>query len=81
MKIHTNISGNYNIHRTNITNKTRNIDKAEVQFSSEPINADEKQFFSKMYPNKKEEITTHQFYKRDGKKTGVTLGSFIDMRG
>jgi len=81
MKINQNIFGNYNIHRTAATNRPKKLENAQLQFSTDPINVDEKRFFTKMYPQKKEEIESHKFYQRNGKMTGVSVGSLFDMRG
>ena len=81
MKINTNAIGNYNVHKTTQSRQTRKLANAEVHFTDEPINVNEKKYFARLYPQKKEEITSHQFYQRDGKRAGVSVGSLFDMRG
>ena len=42
---------------------------------------EEKKFFTKMYPNEKDQIVNYHFYSKEGDKNGVALGSLFDKRG
>lgn len=80
MKITTNSVGNYkpiNIHTlTNIKEvQSKNID------DSLNVSKEEKQFFTKLYPDEKDQINNYHFYSKDGNKNGVSLGSLFDKRG
>ena len=81
MKINTNAIGNYNLQRTIKIRPKRNIKSAEIKFSSQHISSDEKLFFAKMYPKKKETILHHNFYGRNGQMSGAAVGSLFDKRG
>jgi hypothetical protein len=58
------------------------IQKQEVQNNiSVKVSSDEKNFFEKLYPEKKSEIMDYHFYGREGKMSGVSVGSQFDKRG
>ncbi len=80
MKINTNAIGNYNLQRTHKVRPKNKIRDAEMKFSLDQISSDEKQFFVKMYPKKKEVIQNY-FYSKDGQISGVAIGSIFDKRG
>lgn len=81
MKINTNAIGNYNLQRTTKVRPKNKIQNAEIKISANGISQNEKLFFAKMYPQKKEEIIQHYFYGKDGQMSGVTVGSLFDRRG
>jgi hypothetical protein len=80
MKISTNSVGNYKPIRSN---QNLNINQIETQRNEEAIKitSEEKKFFTKMYPDNKEQIDTYHFYNKEGDKKGVSLGSLFDKRG
>jgi hypothetical protein len=79
MKIGTNPIGNYSpIYKKAVVAKP----EAKLKVAdNEAISNNEKAFFSKMYPNNKEQILEHHFYMKDGNMKGVTIGSLFDRRG
>ncbi len=85
MRINTNSIGNYFTQQTrSLSNVARSesIKKTEVTKTlSQPISVKEKQMFAKMYPEKKSEIMDYHYYQRNGKMSGVTVGSLLDRRG
>ncbi len=79
MKIATNPIGNYSpVYKKAAIVKANNQTKVE---ESKTITSNEKAFFSKMYPNNKEQIMEHHFYMKDGNMKGVAIGSLFDRRG
>ncbi len=81
MKITTNAIGNYNPYK--IKNVKANVPSNkvnQVKANTKITNA-EKDFFTKLYPNSKEEIVDYHFYQRTGKMNGVSVGSLFDRRG
>jgi allantoicase len=90
MKITTNAVGNYTniISRNNIGTaktqpaaaKAKIVDTAKAG-GTEKLSADEKNFFVNMYPQNKKEIMDHHFYERNGRMSGVKVGSIINRRG
>lgn len=80
MKISTNSIGNYNPIRSQ---KTNVINKNETEKIKEvvKVTSEEKNFFTKLYPNEEEQISNYHFYNKDGNKKGVSLGSIFDKRG
>ena len=89
MKITTNSVGNYTniIQRNNVnTPKTERTAQAKAAGSvksgdAPKLTADEKNFFVNMYPQNKTEIMDHHFYERNGRMSGVKVGSIINRRG
>ncbi len=85
MRINTNSVGNYFTQQTrNVSNVARNesIQKAAVTKTiSQPISVKEKEMFAKMYPQQKSEIMEYHYYQKNGKMSGVTVGSLLDRRG
>ena len=59
----------------------RTAQKPIVQPEQIKITEEEKQFFSGIYPDKKEAIMDYHFYQKDGRMSGVSLGTLIDRRG
>jgi hypothetical protein len=47
----------------------------------ENLTTDEKKFFARLYPNNESEVVDYHFYERNGKLSGVKIGSLIDKRG
>jgi hypothetical protein len=78
MKIHTNSFGNYNPIKTQITaaiNQNQEV-KNDLKITNE-----EKNFFTKLYPNQKDTIENYHFYDKKGDINGNSLGSLFDRRG
>jgi hypothetical protein len=80
MKISTNSIGNYNPIRTN---QNANINKVEIKKNEDSLKVtnEEKNFFTELYPENKEQIDGYHFYNKEGDKKGVSLGSLFDKRG
>jgi len=80
MKITTNSSGNYN---PLLTQKNNNISQVEAKKTKDAVKItnEEKKFFTKLYPDEKEQIHNYHFYNNKGDKNGVSLGSLFDKRG
>lgn len=80
MNISTNSVGNYkpvnNISTKNLTNAQNK--KNEI---TNDITKEEKNYFTKLYPNEKNTINDYQFYNKDGDKKTVLVGSLFDKRG
>ncbi len=79
MKISTNSFGNYNPIIKPKQNNVPNIEPKKNNIIK--MTSEEKKFFTKMYPNEKEQIVNYHFYSRKGDKNGVALGSLFDKRG
>ena len=80
MKISTNSIGNYNPVIANKNLNTQAIDtKKNVEVAK--VTKEEKQFFTKLYPNDTDQIENYHFYNKAGDKNGVSLGSLFDKRG
>jgi hypothetical protein len=79
MKIGTNPIGNYSpvYKKAPIVKPNEQLKVAD----SKAITNDEKAFFSRMYPENKEQIMDHHFYMKDGNMKGVAVGSLFDRRG
>lgn len=45
------------------------------------ITAQEKEFFTRLFPSQKNEILDYHFYSSKGKLNGVAVGTNIDMKG
>ena len=80
MKISTNSIGNYNPIITNKKSNALVIDpKKKVEVAN--VTKEEKQFFTKLYPNDTDQIENYHFYNKAGDKNGVSVGSLFDKRG
>lgn len=78
--INTN-SVNYNPYIINkVYNKNAQV-KSDFPVVAEKITKEEKEFFTELYPEKKNEIIDYHFYQKSGKLSGVTKGSLFDRRG
>jgi len=82
MRIDTNSIGNYSAYLRPVQARP----KVEAAVTVEPakvanVTNEEKNFFVKMYPENKSEIMDYHFYGRDGKMSGVSVGSLFDRRG
>jgi hypothetical protein len=83
MKIENNSIGNYgpiiknnqSIINRSTSEITENV-KDEVKLSQ-----DEKKYFANLYPENAKEIMDYHFYQKNGKMSGVKLGSNFDRRG
>jgi hypothetical protein len=81
MKIVTNNIGNYTLGNIKASTATAQSARAEKMADKTPsISNTEKEFFSKMYPTKRDEIINYHFYSRTGEKSGVAVGKNIDRR-
>jgi hypothetical protein len=79
MKISTNSIGNY---KPIIAQKNNNVQQVEPKKSEAiKISNEEKNFFTKLYPEEKDQIANYHFYNKEGDKNGVSLGSLFDRRG
>ena len=76
MKINTNNIGNYSLQQIQ-----RNADMKAQLAEGEELNENEKDFFIKRYPQKKDEIIDYHFYQKSGKMSGVKLGHLFDKKG
>lgn len=80
MKISTNSIGNYNPIIANKKSIAVTIDpKLKVEAAN--VSKEEKQFFTKLYPNDTDQIENYHFYNKAGDKNGVSIGSLFDKRG
>ncbi|GBD88071.1 hypothetical protein BMS3Abin03_02005 [bacterium BMS3Abin03] len=77
MKISTNAINNYTLQTVSQVNKPADIKKQELG----SLSSDEKNFFVDVYPNYQNEIMDYHYYNKEGKMSGVSLGSNIDRRG
>ena len=80
MKISTNSIGNY---KPIIAQQKQNVSNVNFKKTEESvkITQEEKQFFTQMYPNEKENIDQYHYYTKDGNKNSVAVGSLFDRRG
>ena len=80
MNISTNSFGNY---KPIAAQQNKNTPKAESKniIKEAKVTNEEKQFFTKLYPEEKESITSYHFYNKQGDKNGVSIGSLFDKRG
>lgn len=83
MKITPNTVGNYSPYNMKINTVQPKVNTEQISESknTEPISKEEKTFFTKMYPENKEEIIDYHFYRNTGKMSGVAVGSLFDKRG
>jgi len=77
MKISTNAINNYVLQPVKQANHT----VANKKLSAGALSDDEKKFFVKAYPDKKNEVIDYQYYNRKEKLTGVVLGTIVDRKG
>ena len=77
MKISTNAVNNYFPQPVKNVNRADNVKNQ----SAAALSDDEKKFFVKAYPDKKNEVIEYQYYNRKEKLTGVVTGSIIDRKG
>jgi hypothetical protein len=80
VKISTNSIGNYNPIIANKKSNAVTIDP-KLKFESANVSKEEKQFFTKLYPNDTDQIENYHFYNKAGDKNGVSIGSLFDKRG
>jgi len=89
MKIDMNPVGNYSpINVRNVKNQTkinetvpRESTNKTAQVKQAALSPEEKTFFANLYPKNKSEIVDYHFYEKNGKLSGVKVGSLIDRRG
>ena len=80
MKVSTNSIGNYKPIIAQKSNTTANI-QAKKSVEALKVSTEEKKFFTKLYPDEKDQINDYHFYNKEGDKSGVSLGSLFDRRG
>ncbi len=78
MRIESGSIGNYSPYNIN---KLQNTKPVQQQETIDQVTKEEKEFFTKLYPENKTEILDYHFYKSSGKMSGVSLGSLFDKRG
>lgn len=80
MRIDTNPIGNYT---TAYLRPVQQRAKVETPAAIEPakVTTEEKNFFANLYPENKAEIMDYHYYNKNGKMSGVSIGSLIDKRG
>lgn len=80
MKISTNSIGNY---KPITTHQKQNVSDVKSKNNEDAlkVTSEEKKFFTKMYPNDKEQIQQYHYYTKDGSKNNVAIGSLFDRRG
>ncbi len=78
MRIESGTIGNYSPYSAN---KVQTSVQAKQQEKTDQVTKEEKDFFTKLYPENKTEILDYHFYKSSGKMSGVSLGSLFDKRG
>lgn len=81
MKIGTNNIGNYKPIVTPRNNVTPKLNKIEDVNVNPKITTEEKKFFTKLFPEQKDEVSNYHFYNNKGNMNGVTTGSIFDKRG
>lgn len=74
-----NITGIYAPSFVNKQKPVENTQKADIV--KNPVSNDEKNFFTSLYPENKEEIMSYHYYSKQGKMSGTALGSLFDKRG
>lgn len=89
MRIDMNPIGNYSqINFKNVNNQTR-VNEAPAKENTQKttlakpgaLTPEEKTFFANLYPANKSEIIDYHFYEKNGKLSGVKIGSLLDKRG
>ena len=83
MKINANPVGNYSpyANKVNNANQTAKLAETKTTKKTDLISNEEKRFFTKMYPENKNEIVDYHYYKPTGQMSGVSVGSLFDRRG
>lgn len=89
MKISTNMIGNYNPQVYSGSVKNSKANESQFKLESKPadkkavnnLSPDEKNYFVKLYPQNKSEIIDYHAYEKNGKMSGVKIGSMFDKRG
>jgi hypothetical protein len=89
MRIDMNTIGNYSpISIRNVNNQSKLNNTIENEGAQKMVPAkhgilspEEKTFFANLYPANKSEIVDYHFYEKNGKLSGVKIGSLIDKRG
>ena len=86
MKISTNTIGNYGpqiprwVQKQAKTNETFHLPNSNNIAAKKEITTEEKKFFVDLYPQNKTDIENH-FYSKNGKMSGVKVGSLFNKRG
>ncbi len=81
MRITSNTVGNYNPYSINNSKSVSELKNSQTTDTSTKVTKEEKEFFSKMYPENQPEIIDYHYYQRSGKMSGVSVGSLFDRRG
>lgn len=74
------LNNNVNIGYLYELNNQKNV-AASAKQDLVNVSSEEKKFFSKLYPDSKNEISNYHFYSKSGQMQGVSIGSLIDRRG
>ncbi len=86
MRISTNMIGNYGpqiprgVQKQAKTEEAFHLPNTDKLAAKKEITSEEKNFFVDLYPNNKTEIENH-FYSKNGKMSGVKVGSLFNKRG
>ncbi|MFH0734135.1 MAG: hypothetical protein V1773_07510 [bacterium] len=81
MMITSNTIGNYNPYSINNSRTVSDLKNTQTADNNTKVTSEEKEFFTKMYPENKTEIIDYHYYQRTGKMSGVSVGSMFDRRG
>ncbi len=81
MRITTNPIGNYAPARVANKPAPQPAQQTKAVSTETNISDKEKQFFANMYPDNKSEIMKYHFYQKNGRMSGVAVGSLFDRRG
>jgi len=83
MKIENNVIGNYGpVVKKNQALLSKSQQEIPEKISDDAkLSNDEKKYFANLYPENAKEIMDYHFYERNGKMSGVKLGSNFDKRG
>ncbi len=79
MKIESNFNSSY-IHSVKPNSRIQKAYDLKTNSPNEIISKEEKQFFADMFPEKKSEVMSYDFYNRTGKVCGLQIGSLFDRR-
>ena len=83
MKIETNNIGNYGptVNKSSVSKSLPRNSPSDKVNNDAKLSVDEKKFFAGMYPENVKEVMDYHFYEKNGKLSGVKLGSMFDKRG
>lgn len=83
MKIENNIIGNYRpiIRNNQSLSNNSTAESLEKVKDDVKLSSNEKKYFAKLYPENAKDVMEYHFYEKNGKMSGVKLGSNFDKRG